>query len=75
MLIFNMLAKVISIYLFLILYKEMEAGSIHPQENLAGAKKGRRSAGGGGSYDMGPMSTRKNRGHLASPDGKRHFDA
>lgn len=73
MLIFNMLAKAVSIYLFLILHKEMEAGSIHPHEHLAGAKKGHSSAGGGGSYDMSPMSTRENRGPLASPDGKRHF--
>lgn len=76
MLIFNMLAKVVSIYLFLILHKEMEAGSIHPQEHLAGAnKQGRGSAGVGGAYDMGLMSpTRGGKGPIGSPDGEGYFN-
>lgn len=72
MLILNMLAKAVSIYLFLILHKEMEAGSIHPQEQGRGSAGG--GGGGGGAYQMGLLSpTRESKGSIGSPDGERNL--
>ncbi|CAM9533706.1 unnamed protein product [Hapterophycus canaliculatus] len=71
MLIFNMLAKVAAVYCFFRFYKEMEAGVINSSHELsvANAKEGgRQVAGGRGAYDMAPMSTRKEKGPIDSPE-------
>lgn len=74
MLILNMLAKAAAVYCFLIFYKEMEAGAIHPQEERLGVvgkqRGGRPSSGERGAYDMSPMPTHDERAPIGSPDGK-----
>lgn len=69
MLIFNMLAKVVAVYCFLVFYKEMEAGTIRPQERLGVGKQGGHQ-GGRGAYDMTPMPTHEERAPVGSPDGE-----
>lgn len=72
MLILNMLAKAAAVYCFLIFYKEMEAGAIHPQDRLGvgGKQGGRPSSGERGAYDMSPMPTHEERAPIGSPDGE-----
>lgn len=74
MLIFNMVAKIVAVYCFLRLYKEMEAGAFRvPAEHASargGHRRGAKQQGRGGAYDMAPMSTREGRAHIGSPTGK-----
>ena len=74
MLILNMLAKAAAVYCFLILYKEMEAGTIRPLERSGigggGKHEGRPSSGERGAYDMSRMPTHEDRAPIGSPDGE-----
>ena len=70
MLILNMLAKAAAVYCFLVFYKEMEAGVVHPQERLGvGGKHG----GHPSSVDRGAYAisrTQEERTPIGSPDGE-----